>query len=540
MAGLPNASALGGNTIDTKLAAKAAAAVNAAHATSAALENSRSTRTSAEQTLANLKATREACESTVSRIDKQQESAQKTLEGIKGTLARWDMMKQTFDKAFREFAHTLADAMRDESLLPSMPDGPPHGATAHGAELAHSGLDDPQCVVECSEEARPAMGAGIAAHEYADGPEALRVKVKALAGMLRRAHHAAVYTGAGISTAAGIGDYASKAGGRSSVLPAKAIAGTPFDPLDAINASPTFTHNALVELHARGLIAGGWIQQNHDGLPQKAGLPQEAINEIHGSWFDPSNPVVPMSGSLRKDLVHRLRETTEECDLVIAMGTSLSGVSADQIVRRVATRSHKCRAQAEQPPQSGEPSKGNGGKDGDGVVVDPDGASVQPPSLGAVIINVQQTRLDGLASLRVFAKVDDVMKMLQTELGSVAADHPTPIKGTVGTPPLGDVWSGLHYDAESGERVAAGSSDVEGMILDLAQGARVQLAHGNAPMATVGTKGTVGPKTAQGHYTIECDDGVRRVLGVWMMEAARHGRLDRLPVVQLQVAAGSE
>ena len=28
------------------------------------------------------------------------------------------------------------------------------------------------------------------------------------------------------------------------------------------------------------------VQQNHDGLPQKAGVQQELMNEIHGSWFD--------------------------------------------------------------------------------------------------------------------------------------------------------------------------------------------------------------------------------------------------------------
>ena len=27
-----------------------------------------------------------------------------------------------------------------------------------------------------------------------------------------------------------------------------------------------------------------WVQQNHDGLPQKAGFPQWLLNEIHGSW----------------------------------------------------------------------------------------------------------------------------------------------------------------------------------------------------------------------------------------------------------------
>ena len=49
-----------------------------------------------------------------------------------------------------------------------------------------------------------------------------------------------------------------------------------------------------------------------DGLPQKAKFPQEALNEIHGAWFDPSNPVVPMSGSLRGDLFEWLQEWGEE------------------------------------------------------------------------------------------------------------------------------------------------------------------------------------------------------------------------------------
>ena len=32
------------------------------------------------------------------------------------------------------------------------------------------------------------------------------------------------------------------------------------------------------------------------------------MNEIHGSWYDPSNPVVMMSGQLREDLFAQLLE----------------------------------------------------------------------------------------------------------------------------------------------------------------------------------------------------------------------------------------
>ena len=45
-----------------------------------------------------------------------------------------------------------------------------------------------------------------------------------------------------------------------------------------------------------------------------------------------------MEGRLRADLVERLRETTATADLVIAMGTSLSGVMADQLVSTVGRR----------------------------------------------------------------------------------------------------------------------------------------------------------------------------------------------------------
>jgi hypothetical protein len=61
----------------------------------------------------------------------------------------------------------------------------------------------------------------------------------------------------------------------------------------------------------------GWVQQNHDGLPQKAGYRQEDINEIHGSWFDPSNPVVKYSGSLRDDLYQHMQQQAATTDTAV-------------------------------------------------------------------------------------------------------------------------------------------------------------------------------------------------------------------------------
>mmetsp|Transcript_53606 Transcript_53606/g.144375 ORF Transcript_53606/g.144375 Transcript_53606/m.144375 type:complete len:102 (+) Transcript_53606:3-308(+) len=83
----------------------------------------------------------------------------------------------------------------------------------------------------------------------------------------------------------------------------------------------------------------GWVQQNHDGLPQKAGYPQESINEIHGSWFDPSNPVVLYSGTLRSELCEDMVDLADTSDLTLVMGTSLTGLNADQVAKKPAKRS---------------------------------------------------------------------------------------------------------------------------------------------------------------------------------------------------------
>ena len=91
-----------------------------------------------------------------------------------------------------------------------------------------------------------------------------------------------LYTGAGIS---------------ASVVGQAARGGTTAPKTNPEDQSPTLTHFILGHLGREGVIHG-WVQQNHDGLPQKAGFPQEKINEIHGSWFDPANPVVKYDGSL--------------------------------------------------------------------------------------------------------------------------------------------------------------------------------------------------------------------------------------------------
>jgi NAD-dependent SIR2 family protein deacetylase len=251
----------------------------------------------------------------------------------------------------------------------------------HGAMGAGQGWAAPFCTNFCDKVARPGYS-DVKAHEYSEDPATLWEKVKMLAGLIRMSEHFVLYTGAGISTASGINDYATKV---TKLAPCH----TKPKPKPH-EAEPTFAHFVLTAMHKEGLLRH-WIQQNHDGLPQKAGYPQNALNEIHGAWFDPSNPVVPMSGSLRDDLCEWMREEEKKADLVLAMGTSLCGMNADRLVSK--------------------PGKRYMEKD---------------VGLGAVIVGYQQTRLDHLASLRIYASIDKVMVLLAHHLNiPVNLDRPS-------------------------------------------------------------------------------------------------------------------
>jgi len=203
----------------------------------------------------------------------------------------------------------------------------------------------------------------LTATEYQDTQESLEQKAQILADLLLESKKTVLYTGAGISASV-IGQAA-----KSSVNTVGWVG-------RGVHAQPTDTHYFLSQLVRENLIHS-WIQQNHDGLPQKAGCPQHRINEIHGAWFDPSNPVVKYSGTLRDDLYHWMQDSAKTADLVIALGTSLSGLNADQMVEKCALRKN---------------------------------------SLGSVMINLQQTKLDGMLSLKLYGKTDDVLGMVMKKL----------------------------------------------------------------------------------------------------------------------------
>ena len=405
----------------------------------------------------------------------------------------------------------------------------------------------------------------LTATEFEDVPEVMMSKVKELARLMMISRKTVAYTGAGISAA---------------VIGQAALSGqnTVGWKGDTRTAPPTFTHHALAFLGRQGLLHG-WVQQNHDGLPQKAGFPQERINEIHGSWYDPGNPVVKYSGTLHQRSYPWMREDAETADLCLVLGTSLGGLNADQVATKTADRSLLPPAPAPgvlapgawisltrggrsfkgmvtavkekemevrfKTSTSDSDSEEEDDRLGDPVRISKDEKFSLMPSvsggLGTVIMNLQQTAQDGKMTLRLFGKSDEILRMLLPELGFGLS---------IVKPP---VWPNMSralvpYDS-NGKR-----SSRKRMWLDLSAGQQVRLTPGHNIQGAqqpqymhIGAKKaiTIKGETRQpgvgiGRVVSRCDkscsfvlqiEGVQMRLGIWWLESAMRGGIDVLPLV---------
>jgi len=114
--------------------------------------------------------------------------------------------------------------------------------------------------------------------EHFDDPDVLQTKITQLAQLVRESEHLVCFTGAGISTSAGIGDFR----GPNGKWTRKAKGLKPLKGKSSISAYPTKTHMALVKL-ARINKLKWLISQNCDGLHLRSGFPQDRISELHGN-----------------------------------------------------------------------------------------------------------------------------------------------------------------------------------------------------------------------------------------------------------------
>eukprot|EP01105_Mastigella_eilhardi_P002466 TRINITY_DN1307_c0_g1_i2.p1 TRINITY_DN1307_c0_g1~~TRINITY_DN1307_c0_g1_i2.p1 ORF type:complete len:425 (+),score=60.53 TRINITY_DN1307_c0_g1_i2:150-1277(+) len=117
------------------------------------------------------------------------------------------------------------------------------------------------------------------AEERRDSPEEVARKVRELAEMVRSAGHLVIFTGAGISTAAGMPDFRGPEGVWKLEAQKRKCA---TETTEAVRAVPTKVHMALVELQNRGVLKH-LVSQNCDGRHRRSGIRPENISELNGN-----------------------------------------------------------------------------------------------------------------------------------------------------------------------------------------------------------------------------------------------------------------
>jgi len=120
----------------------------------------------------------------------------------------------------------------------------------------------------------------LGAPEKFDNPQEVEEKVSQLAEWVKKSKHIVVYTGAGISTSAGIPDFRGPKGVWT--LEKKGL--KPDVNVSWDDAKPTLTHMALASLVEADRVKY-IISQNIDGLHLRSGVPRPKLSELHGNMF---------------------------------------------------------------------------------------------------------------------------------------------------------------------------------------------------------------------------------------------------------------
>jgi len=247
--------------------------------------------------------------------------------------------------------------------------------------------------------------------ERFDSEEELIQKANELTELIKSSKHFIAFTGAGISTSAGIPDFRGPEGvwtlkAQGKTRKAKSISTT--------QAIPTTTHMALIELQKQGYLKF-LISQNCDGLHRRSGFPPDKIAELHGN----SNLELcsrcgkeflrdySATSSYRYDVHdHRTGRNCTECggelvDSIINFGESLPE-HAIKTGFSNAEQADLCLVL------------------GSSLTVRP--ACDMPKAVGKkkgcnlVICNLQNTPLDNYSSLRIYSKTDQIMQLVMKNL----------------------------------------------------------------------------------------------------------------------------
>lgn len=232
-----------------------------------------------------------------------------------------------------------------------------------------------------------------------------------------------LHTGAGISTSAKIPDFRGKNGVWTKQRKGESVSMPKFE-----NTKPTKAHMACKALYDAKVLTK-IVTQNVDGLHQRAGIPEDAIAELHGSVykercssceriymrdFDVTS-TKPSHGKNR----HRTGRTCEvdKCD----------GYLKDTIVQFGESLDEETLEKAREWSQEAKMS----------VVV---GSSLRVPPASTlprmakkhcVVVNLQWTSQDAKATLKLHAKADDILVKMCKHLGLKIPEY-DPLTESVG------------------------------------------------------------------------------------------------------------
>lgn len=256
--------------------------------------------------------------------------------------------------------------------------------------------------------------------EYFDTEEELETKIEILADWVRNSRCCIAFTGAGISTSAGIPDYRS---GFNTVLPTGAgcwerkAAGKVGKEKPKLRtaiekALPTYTHMALFELMNRGLMKY-LLSQNVDGLHRKSGIPVERLAELHGNANVEKCKVCKKEYmrdyGVRNNLNVHMHETGSFCDDPVCRGSLVDTIInfGENLDPDVLSKCYLASEEADLCIAMGSSLR-----------VNP--AALFPKAVSThgklVVVNLQKTPLDKHA-LKINALCDTVMIKLAEKLG---------------------------------------------------------------------------------------------------------------------------
>ncbi|XP_071128949.1 NAD-dependent protein deacetylase-like [Mytilus edulis] len=126
--------------------------------------------------------------------------------------------------------------------------------------------------------------------EFHDSEAQFQSEAVRIAEMLKNANYCIGFTGAGISTAAGIGDFRGIHGkwtnnDKTKDYGSKSASSGPGKQNQRGYRLPTYTHEAICKLLDMGIMKY-LISQNTDGIHRLSGIPAQKISELHGNGFE--------------------------------------------------------------------------------------------------------------------------------------------------------------------------------------------------------------------------------------------------------------